>query len=118
MVRVEGGEVKKEKASEQERVDKAAEASGLFKEAGRQPSTSYPLTEQSQEFNSNSNRLDMSQASDTASCNMAPDGIKSTAKAKYYTALSYQVTVSGQRDRRLLLGRHPLGVPPGFFEIF
>jgi hypothetical protein len=52
MVRTEGGEVKKkEKASEQERVEKAAGASRLFKEAGRRPSTSYPLTEQSQEFN-------------------------------------------------------------------
>jgi hypothetical protein len=58
MVRAEGGEVKKkEKTSEQERVEKAA---GLFKEVGRRPSTSYPLTKQSQDFNSNSNRLEMS----------------------------------------------------------
>ena len=41
--RVEGEEVKrKEKASDQERVEKAARAGGLFKEAGRRPSTSYP----------------------------------------------------------------------------
>jgi hypothetical protein len=33
---------RKEKASDQERVEKAAGANGLFKEAGRQPSTSYP----------------------------------------------------------------------------
>jgi hypothetical protein len=41
MVHAEGGEVKKkEKTSDQERVKKAAEAGGLFKEAGGRPSTS------------------------------------------------------------------------------
>jgi hypothetical protein len=111
MVHAEGGEVKKkEKTSEQERVEKAA---GLFKEAGRRPSISYTLTEQSQDFNSNSNRLEMSQASGAASRNTTPDGIKSTAQAEYYTSPSYQVTISGQRDRRLLLGRHSLGTHIG-----
>jgi hypothetical protein len=67
---------------------------------------------------SNSNRLEMSQASSAASRNTTPNGIKSTAQAKYYTSPSCQVTTLGQRDRRLLLGRHPLGVPPGFSDIF
>jgi hypothetical protein len=41
--RAEGGEMKKkEKASDKERVEKAARAGGLFIEAGRRPSTSYP----------------------------------------------------------------------------
>jgi hypothetical protein len=104
---------KKEKASKHEQVEKAARVSGLFKEARRRPSTSYPLTKQSQEFNSNSNHLEMSQASGAVSRNMATDGIKSTTQAKYYTSPSYQVTIPGQRDRRLLLGRHPLGTPIG-----
>jgi hypothetical protein len=48
IVRSEGGEVKKkEKPSEQERVEKAARAGGPFKENGRQPSTFYLLTKQS-----------------------------------------------------------------------
>jgi hypothetical protein len=95
MVHSEGGEAKKkEKASKQERVKKAASTSGLFKEAGRRLSTSYPHTEQSQEFNSNSNRLEMSQASGTASRNTTLDEIKTTTHAKYYTSLLYQVTIS------------------------
>jgi hypothetical protein len=60
----------------------------------------------------------MSQASGAASRNTTPDGIKSIAQAEYYTSLSCQVTILGQRNRRLLLDRHPLGVPPGFSEIF
>jgi hypothetical protein len=84
--RAEGGEVKmKEKASDQERVKKAAEAGGLFKESGDWHRFFYT----------------------------APVGIKSTAQAKYYTSPSCQVTTSGQRDRHLLRGRHPLGTPIG-----
>jgi hypothetical protein len=67
---------KKKKANEREQVGRAARTSGLFKEAGRRPFTSYPLTEQSQEFNSDSNRLEMCQASGAASRNTTPDGIK------------------------------------------
>jgi hypothetical protein len=55
----------------------------------------------------------MSQTSGTVSRNTTLDGIKSTAHAKYYTSPSCQLTTSGQRDRHLLLGIHPLGTPIG-----
>jgi Na+-transporting NADH:ubiquinone oxidoreductase subunit NqrA len=67
---------KKKKANEREQVGRTAKASGLFKGARRRPFTSYPLTEQSQEFNSDSNLLEMSQAPGAASHNTTPDGIK------------------------------------------
>jgi hypothetical protein len=70
------GEAGKKKVNEQEQVGRAAKATGLFKEARRRLFTSYPLTERSQEFNSDSNRLEMSLASGAATRNTAPDGIK------------------------------------------
>jgi hypothetical protein len=53
-----------------------AKASELFKGAERRPFTSYSLIEQSQEFNGDSNLLEMSQVRGAASHNTAPDGIK------------------------------------------
>jgi hypothetical protein len=77
MAHSEGEEArKKEKANEREQIGRAAKASGLFKGGGRRPFTSYPLTKQSQEFNSDSNLLEMSQAPSAASHNTTLDGIK------------------------------------------
>jgi hypothetical protein len=55
----------------------------------------------------------MSQATDAVSRNMAPVGLKSTAQANDYTPPSHQITTSGQRDKHLSRGRHPLGTPIG-----
>jgi hypothetical protein len=77
MAHSEGEEVrKKKKANERQQVGRAAKASGPFKGSRRRPFASYPLTEQSQEFNSNSNCLEMSQAYGATSYNTTPDGIK------------------------------------------
>jgi hypothetical protein len=62
---------------------------------------------------SNSNRLKMSQASGAVSRNTAPVGFKPTTQANDYNPLSCQVTTSGQRDKHLSRGRHPLGTPIG-----
>jgi hypothetical protein len=62
---------------------------------------------------SNSNRIKMSQASGAVLPNMAPVGFKSTAQENDYTSLSCQITTSGQHDRHLSHGRHPLGTPIG-----
>jgi hypothetical protein len=57
-------------------VGRATKASELFKGASRWLFTSYPLTEQSQEFNSISSLQQMSQAPATVSHNTTPYGIK------------------------------------------
>jgi hypothetical protein len=62
---------------------------------------------------SNSNRVKMSQASGAVSRNIALVGFKSIAQANDYTSLSCQITTSGQCDRHLSRGRHPLGTPIG-----
>jgi hypothetical protein len=113
MAHSEGEEARKKKANEREQVGRAAKASGLFKGAERRSFTPYPLTGQSQEFNSDSNLLEMSDAPGFASHNTAPGGIKVNPHTEYYTSPSYQVTISGLHDGHLLLGRHPLGTPIG-----
>jgi hypothetical protein len=62
---------------------------------------------------SNSSRLEISQATDVVSRNMAPVGLKSTAQENDYTPPSHQITTSEQRDKHLSRGRHPLGTPIG-----
>jgi hypothetical protein len=62
---------------------------------------------------SNSSRLKMSQATGAVSRNTAPVGPKSTAQANDYTTPSHQITTSGQHDKHLSWGRHPLGTPIG-----
>jgi hypothetical protein len=60
----------------------------------------------------------MTQATGAVSRNTTPVGPKSTAQANDYTPPSHQITTSGQRDKHLSRGRHPLGVSLGIFKIF
>ena len=109
------------RGSEKEEEDKQTRTSGerswaresYLKRSGGDPPLPTRSPNSHKTSISNSNRLEMSQASGTASRNTAHDGIKSTAQAKYYTSPSYQVTTSGQCDRHLLLDRHPSGTPIG-----
>jgi hypothetical protein len=73
---LEGEEARKKKATEREQERRETKASRLFKGAGRRQFTSYPLIEQSQEFNSGSSLQEMSQAPGAISHNTTPDGIK------------------------------------------
>jgi hypothetical protein len=109
------------RGSEEEKEDKRTTTSGESSRAWadylKRSGDDRPLPTRSPNSHktsiSNSSRLEMSQASGAASRNTTLDGIKSTAQAEYYTSSSCQVTTLGQRDRRLLLGRHPLGTPVG-----
>jgi hypothetical protein len=54
----------------------------------------------------------------TTFCITTPVGLKSTDQANDYTPPSHQINTSGQRDKQLSRGRHPLGVSLGIFKIF